>query len=91
MLGSKQGKRCVGGSQGTKIAAKIYVFSSKHEAVVLFVEVCHFTAGHCKKLKPDWDKLMDEFNGSPGSVVADVDCTTEGKSLCEKFEASWHC
>ncbi|CAJ1413208.1 unnamed protein product, partial [Effrenium voratum] len=28
---------------------------------------------HCKKLKPDWDKLMDEFNGSPGSVVADVD------------------
>eukprot|EP00438_Fugacium_kawagutii_P006592 Skav203066 [mRNA] locus=scaffold4669:159575:166710:- [translate_table: standard] len=43
--------------------------------------------GHCKKLKPDWDKLMDEFNGSPGSLVADVDCTGEGQSLCEKHEA----
>mmetsp|Transcript_36820 Transcript_36820/g.86440 ORF Transcript_36820/g.86440 Transcript_36820/m.86440 type:complete len:128 (+) Transcript_36820:252-635(+) len=29
---------------------------------------------------------MDEFNGSPGSLVADVDCTTEGQSLCTKFE-----
>mmetsp|Transcript_116733 Transcript_116733/g.164087 ORF Transcript_116733/g.164087 Transcript_116733/m.164087 type:complete len:128 (-) Transcript_116733:97-480(-) len=28
---------------------------------------------------------MDEFNGSPGSLVADVDCTTEGQSLCTKF------
>lgn len=46
--------------------------------------------GHCKKLKPDWDKLMDEFNGSPGSLVADVDCTTEGQSLCEKHEATRH-
>ncbi|OLP86213.1 Protein disulfide-isomerase-like protein EhSep2 [Symbiodinium microadriaticum] len=34
----------------------------------------------------DWDKLMDEFNGSPGSLVADVDCTAEGQSLCTKFE-----
>mmetsp|Transcript_5544 Transcript_5544/g.16429 ORF Transcript_5544/g.16429 Transcript_5544/m.16429 type:complete len:186 (-) Transcript_5544:26-583(-) len=40
--------------------------------------------GHCKKLKPDWDKLMDEFSGSPTSLVADVDCTAGGKSLCEK-------
>mmetsp|Transcript_99482 Transcript_99482/g.257117 ORF Transcript_99482/g.257117 Transcript_99482/m.257117 type:complete len:127 (+) Transcript_99482:257-637(+) len=28
---------------------------------------------------------MDEFKGSPTSLVADVDCTAEGKSLCEKF------
>eukprot|EP00440_Ansanella_granifera_P043850 gb/GFBE01047518.1/.p1 GENE.gb/GFBE01047518.1/~~gb/GFBE01047518.1/.p1 ORF type:complete len:128 (+),score=51.47 gb/GFBE01047518.1/:1-384(+) len=27
---------------------------------------------------------MDEFKGNPGSLVADVDCITEGKSLCEK-------
>ena len=31
---------------------------------------------------------MDEFNGSPGSLVADVDCTAEGQSLCEKHEAA---
>ena len=27
---------------------------------------------------------MDEFKGNPGSLVADVDCTTDGKDLCEK-------
>jgi protein disulfide-isomerase-like protein len=39
--------------------------------------------GHCKKLKPDWDKLMDAFADSPSALVADVDCTTEGKGLCD--------
>lgn len=34
-------------------------------------------------MKPDWDKLMDEFNDSKTQLVADVDCTTEGKPLCE--------
>jgi hypothetical protein len=37
-------------------------------------------------MKPDWDKLMEDFKGSPTALVADVDCTTEGKDLCEKFE-----
>jgi len=30
--------------------------------------------------------LMDEFKDSPTALVADVDCTAEGKDLCEKFE-----
>jgi Thioredoxin len=34
-------------------------------------------------MKPDWDKLMKEFEGSDSALIADVDCTTEGKSLCE--------
>jgi len=34
-------------------------------------------------MKPDWDKLMDEYKGSKTALVADVDCTTGGKSLCE--------
>jgi len=29
---------------------------------------------------------MDEFKDSTTSLVADVDCTTEGKELCEKFD-----
>jgi hypothetical protein len=29
---------------------------------------------------------MEDFKGSPTSLVADVDCTAEGKDLCEKFE-----
>lgn len=27
---------------------------------------------------------MDEFKGSPTALVADVDCTAEGKDLCDK-------
>mmetsp|Transcript_16596 Transcript_16596/g.36375 ORF Transcript_16596/g.36375 Transcript_16596/m.36375 type:complete len:136 (+) Transcript_16596:224-631(+) len=34
-------------------------------------------------MKPAWDQLMAEFKDSPTSLVADVDCTTEGKDLCE--------
>mmetsp|Transcript_12483 Transcript_12483/g.30051 ORF Transcript_12483/g.30051 Transcript_12483/m.30051 type:complete len:232 (+) Transcript_12483:323-1018(+) len=39
--------------------------------------------GHCKKLKPDWDKLMDAFKDSPTALVGDVDCTADGKPLCD--------
>jgi len=35
-------------------------------------------------MKPDWDKLMDEFKGSKTALVADVDCTTGGKDLCSE-------
>jgi len=36
-------------------------------------------------MKPDWDKLMEEFKDSPSALVADVDCTADGKPLCEKY------
>jgi len=36
-------------------------------------------------MKPDWDKLMDDFKDSPSSLIADVDCTAEGKDLCSKM------
>ena len=35
-------------------------------------------------MKPDWDKLMTEFDGHKSTVIADVDCTAEGKPLCDK-------
>jgi hypothetical protein len=34
-------------------------------------------------MKPDWDKLMDAFADSPSSLIGDVDCTAEGKPLCD--------
>ena len=39
--------------------------------------------GHCKKMKPDWDKLMEEFKDSKTQGIFDVDCTAEGKPLCD--------
>lgn len=38
-------------------------------------------------MKPDWDKLMKNFNKSKrgkDALIADVDCTAEGKPLCDK-------
>mmetsp|Transcript_6095 Transcript_6095/g.10416 ORF Transcript_6095/g.10416 Transcript_6095/m.10416 type:complete len:170 (-) Transcript_6095:435-944(-) len=34
-------------------------------------------------MKPDWDKLMEKFADSPTQLVADVDCTADGKPLCD--------
>jgi len=39
-------------------------------------------------MKPDWDKLMGEFAESTTSLIADVDCTADGKDLCEKHKIS---
>jgi len=37
-------------------------------------------------MKPAWDKLMKEYKDHKTIVIADVDCTAEGKSLCDKNE-----
>lgn len=34
-------------------------------------------------MKPDWDKLMEAFADSKTAGVFDVDCTAEGKPLCD--------
>merc|ERR1712023_602703 len=34
--------------------------------------------------KPDWDKLIEQFKDSSTILIADVDCTAEGKSMCEE-------
>jgi len=36
-------------------------------------------------MKPAWDSLAQEYANSDKVVVADVDCTAEGKDLCERF------
>ena len=35
-------------------------------------------------MKPSWDKLVAQYKDSKTAIVADVDCTTEGKPLCEE-------
>ena len=39
-------------------------------------------------MKPAWDALSQEFEGSKTVLVADVDCTASGKSLCARFQVS---
>lgn len=35
-------------------------------------------------MKPAWDKLMKKYKGHASALIADVDCTSEGKPLCEE-------
>ena len=34
-------------------------------------------------MAPAWEKLAEEFAGKADALVAEVDCTTEGKPLCD--------
>ena len=34
-------------------------------------------------MKPAWDKLVADFEGSKTALVGDVDCTAAGKPLCD--------
>lgn len=34
-------------------------------------------------MKPAWDQLMSEYQGSSSVLIADVDCTAAGKDLCQ--------
>jgi len=35
-------------------------------------------------MKPAWDKLMKKYDGHASALVGDVDCTADGKPLCEE-------
>jgi protein disulfide-isomerase A6 len=39
-------------------------------------------------MKPDWDKLGDEFAASSSVLIGDVDCTASGEELCKQFGIS---
>lgn len=50
----------------------------------VFVKFFAPWCGHCKRMKPDWDRLMDEYASSDSVLIADVDCIGDGKPLCDK-------
>jgi len=39
-------------------------------------------------MKPAWDQLTEEFAGTAGVLIADVDCDGNGQSLCVKQSVS---
>merc|ERR1719187_1146778 len=39
-------------------------------------------------MKPDWDKLSDNYKNSDSVQIVDVDCTADGKDICSKVGVS---
>jgi len=75
----------------TAEASVVAVSDTEFDATVLeggknaFVKFYAPWCGHCKSLKPDWDKLGKEFKGSPAVVIVDVDCTAGGQAICKRM------
>jgi len=36
-------------------------------------------------MKPAWDALMEEYKDHAATLIADIDCTADGQSLCEEI------
>ena len=52
--------------------------------IIIIIIIVTNRCGHCKALKPAWDKLGDEYDGSSTVLIGDVDCTVH-QNLCQKY------
>ena len=58
-------------------------YDEKTAGKTVFLKFFAPWCGHCKAMKGDWDNLMAKYADNAKILVADVDCTADGKPLCE--------
>eukprot|EP00591_Stephanopyxis_turris_P008194 CAMPEP_0195529584 /NCGR_PEP_ID=MMETSP0794_2-20130614/32185_1 /TAXON_ID=515487 /ORGANISM="Stephanopyxis turris, Strain CCMP 815" /LENGTH=123 /DNA_ID=CAMNT_0040660907 /DNA_START=76 /DNA_END=447 /DNA_ORIENTATION=- len=78
ILGSMAAVAC---AEPPKLTAETFdaALEGKNGIVKFFAPWC----GHCKRMKPAFDQLHGEYDGHAKVVIADVDCTQDGKALCQ--------
>mmetsp|Transcript_2010 Transcript_2010/g.1240 ORF Transcript_2010/g.1240 Transcript_2010/m.1240 type:complete len:219 (+) Transcript_2010:81-737(+) len=58
-------------------------YDAMTDGKTVFIKFFAPWCGHCKKMAPDWEKLSGEWEGHEVGLVAEVDCTADGKPLCD--------
>lgn len=78
------GMACGGAVELTDSSFDDAVFKSGKNSFVKFLAPWW---GHCKSMKPAWDRLGEEYKDSSSVLIADVDCTVE-KDVCSNNDVS---